>query len=197
MGRNKRIFTEEYPYHVYVRSNNKEWFYLETSEVWEIFVQQINQILKKYNALAHAFVLMSNHYHLILSTSKDYNLGIVMQEIQKSVSRIINHKAGRINHVFGGPYKASLIRSEEHYADILKYIYRNPVRARISSTVQGYAFSSLNDERFLICSHAIFGRKIPKDLVLWLNLEEDEIKNKSIKKGLKRSLFKPTYDRKY
>ncbi len=198
MGRKKRVFTDQFPYHVFARSNNKEWFYLSKKEVWNIFISEANQIFNAYGVLVHAFVLMDNHYHLLLTTHQDFNLGVVMCEFQKAVSRKINTKSERINHVFGGPYKASLIQNQADYADIFKYIYRNPVKAGLCELVEDYKYSSLNSDRFIACSHiSIFSNSLPKDLFKWLNTADDELKSESIRKGLARTIYKPVYLRTY
>ena len=110
----------------------KEWFYLEKSIVWKIFKTQLIQAVERHRLKIHAFVLMGNHYHMIVSTHPDYNLGIVIQALQRSVSRMINSESKRINHVFGAHIKASVITNERYYYHVYKYVLRNPVDAGIT-----------------------------------------------------------------
>lgn len=137
MPREKLIYTPDFPYHVIARSNNKENFYLPKEIMWTIFIQQLNQVVEKYKCMIHAFVLMDNHYHLLISTQEKYDLGVVMQSLQRSVSRIVNSKSKSINHVFGGAYKASIIFYPEYYYNVYKYIYQNPTRAGLVPRVEG------------------------------------------------------------
>lgn len=97
----------------------------------------------EYDCHIHAFVLMTNHYHLLVSTPQS-NLDQIMQFIQREIARRANKKSLRINHFFGGPYKWSIVKEENYYWNVLKYIFRNPIKAGICSTVSEYKFSSLN-----------------------------------------------------
>src|SRR5690606_22174225 len=129
MPRKPLLYIHEYPYHVTARSNNKEWFYIAKSLLWEIFISELNSHKEKFGIRIHAFVLMDNHYHLLLSTRGEFYLGEVMQSLQRSIARKINSEAQRINHVFGGAYKGCLINNPIYYAHVVKYIYRNPIKA--------------------------------------------------------------------
>lgn len=140
---------------------------------------------------------MDNHYHLIGTCSEKHNLGEVMSWFQKYVSRKINARAGRINHIFGGRYKASLIAHPAHFAAVFKYVARNPVRANICERVESYAFSSLsstNGSKVVLSSAGNWAVDIPQDrthLLRWLNepslKEIDEI----IRKSLQKTHFRP------
>lgn len=137
----------------------------------------------------HAFVLMSNHYHMMVTANENHPLGEVMCELQKSVSRRINKKSERINHVFGGPYKASLIRRDDHYLDVFKYIHRNPIEAGVVQRVEMYPYSTLTSNQFLVlkANEAIV---VPKDVKLWLNTEEEGEKVERIFRGLRKTEFR-------
>ncbi|NBT58702.1 hypothetical protein EBT16_07965 [bacterium] len=91
----------------------------------------------------HALVLMSNHFHL-LASSVDGKLDEPMRYLLRETCREVNKRANRINHVFGGPYKWSLITKTSYYLHCLKYIYRNPVNAQICGRVEDYPYSTLS-----------------------------------------------------
>lgn len=86
---------------------------------------------------------MSNHYHLIISTP-EANIGEAMKYLHREVARKANKSVGRINHFFGSRYKWSIIYNENYYWNVVKYIFRNPIRAGICSFVNEYQYSSLN-----------------------------------------------------
>jgi putative transposase len=96
-----------------------------------------------HGARIHASVLMSNHLHLLISTPEQ-DLGEVMAYFGRSMTRTFNRVSGRTGHLFGGRYHWTLIQSPLHYAYATKYVYRNPVRAGITSTVEQYPYSSLH-----------------------------------------------------
>jgi REP element-mobilizing transposase RayT len=111
--------------------------------VWKITTDELYRISVFYGAKIHAFVMMSNHTHLLISTP-EADLGKCMEEFGKRVTAAINSRSGRSGHVFGGRYKWSLVQSPIYYAYALKYIYRNPVRAGMVQAVEDYPFSTLH-----------------------------------------------------
>lgn len=197
MPRKKLIYTHLFPYHVVARSNNKDWFYLNKSETWRIMVQAAISVTKKYQLLIHAFVLMDNHYHMVVTTHPDHPLGEVMCKFQKTISRKINKKTNRINHVFGGPSKPSLISNPEYYARVIKYVYQNPIRAGICKEAEHYAYSSLNSDEFRICSPFTgIAHLVPTtDFHSWINSLDNS--HEEVRKGLKKTVFKVVKTRSY
>lgn len=157
MPRRKLKISHHFPYHIVARSNNKERFDLPSEVLWGIFCELLTQINLKYSFQIHAFVLMSNHYHLLGTASETFPLPKVMEWFQRSANRMINGYSGRINHLFGGPYKATLITDEQYYFYAFKYVLRNPVEAKIVDFVQDYPFSSLLGDKYLPVSCPING----------------------------------------
>ena len=194
MPRKKIVYTHIYPYHIVARSNNKDNFYLPKEEVWKVVTKILNQASVKFEFLLHAFVLMDNHYHLLASASEKYDLGEVMCWIQKSVSRNINSKTGRINHVFGGPYRPTLIKNEFYYANTLKYIFQNPVKAGLVKRPEEYVYSSLINQEIHICSPLSgIAAELPREKLSfysWINIPYDQVVNELLKKALQRTNFK-------
>ena len=195
MSRRKTLHSYEYPYHITARSNNKEWFYLDKSLCWSIFCEKLNLASEMFQFQILAFVLMSNHYHLILKIIPEHKLGSIMNWLQTSISREINKKAGRINHIFGGPYKSSLITKTIYYAHVLKYVYRNPVRAGMCENVQTYPYSTLNskDIKLNLNDSLNISNLLPKeecDYLNWLNTPLEKDYDEIIRKGLKKSKMK-------
>lgn len=198
MPRKPLIYTSEFPYHVYARSNNKEWFYLPISECWNIFATHLNELTKKKLLQVHTFVLMDNHYHLIATApSQNLNLGHAMCWLQRETARTINRRTGRINHIFGGSYKACLIQNEFHYAHVLKYVLRNPVEAGVCERVEQYQFSTLQKNTALTEIKVIDPQNgiqlaVPgtASYISWLNRTYDKNTKGIIKKALSKTEFK-------
>jgi REP element-mobilizing transposase RayT len=142
MPRKKYFPTDQFPYHVTARSHNQEWFDLPMIEVWDIFSRYLYFITLAYGVRIHSFVLMNNHFHLLVSTP-NANLSEAMNYLLREASKAINRETGNINQVFGGPYHWTLIKNRLHYQHAYKYVYRNPVEARICRRVEKYPYSSL------------------------------------------------------
>ncbi len=143
MPRKKYIATDEFCYHTWARSANREWFGLTMEETWRIFSEQLYFAHHAFNLRIHSFVLMNNHYHMI-SRTPDRNLAEAMNFFQGEVSRCIGRASGRINQIFGGPYGWSIIRSPGYYLNAYKYVYRNPLEVNLASKAESYPFSTLN-----------------------------------------------------
>ncbi|MGE5087134.1 MAG: transposase [Bacillota bacterium] len=190
MARKKILYTHELPYHVMARSNNKEWFYLPISQSWQIFTECLRKTQDKYGLSIYIFVLMDNHYHLVCQCSEKHSLGEAMNYFQQSVSKAINKATGRINHVFGGPYKGSLIRTPSHFAKIYKYVARNPVTAGITKNIQSYQYSThLNPQIEILPKNEWFA-EFPNNSEQWLNEDFQDEQYWAIHRSLKKPEFK-------
>ncbi|QLY25338.1 transposase [Bdellovibrio sp. KM01] len=172
------------------RSNNKDWFYIPTDACWMIFSKALSKTSEKYEMGIHSFVLMNNHYHMLCQCSEKYTLGEAMNYLQKTVSKAINAEADRINHVFGGPYKATLIREPDQFSRVYKYVARNPVKAGITHSVENYKFSSLNSKDIKLLNEDEWFAEIPANRIEWLNTEFEDEQYIRIQRALKRTEFK-------
>lgn len=191
MPRSLLIRTDEYPYHVVNRSNNKEFFYLDLDELWLIFIDILGVLHYEYKCNIHSFVLMSNHYHLILSTPQK-NLSEAMNYMHREVAKRANKKAKRINHFFGGRYKPCLIQNENYYWNAVKYVFRNPVDAGLCNRVEKYKYSSLNfsdSQLWQMVDFFTFPQNTINLDLNWLNEAHPHMQRLAIKKGLRRFKF--------
>ncbi len=201
MPRKNLVRSDSLPYHVTARANNREAFFLDLPRLWELLGTQCLFLNTVYKVEFHAVVLMPNHIHMIL-TVPEFDLGLVMNDFMRSISRRSNLKTGRTGHVFGGPYFWSLVQSSRYFSHVLKYVYRNPVRANLCEKVEDYPYSTLRGlvgaahlpvpihytrselELFL---PAFEGQQ----QLLWLNTPFSTEVEEQIKKGLRRKLFEP------
>lgn len=183
MPRKKTIRTSDFPYHVVSRTNQRSWFKIPMKEVWKIAMTSLKIANEKHPVNIHAFVLMSNHYHLVIDTP-DSNIDKFMYEFNKNFSLSLRVASGLQNKMFGGRYKWSLLTSRPHYLNVLKYVFRNPVKAQICQQVENYSFSSFKNFSLQINSYIDYSEYID-----WFNTSHDEKQNDSIKKGLRNSMF--------
>ena len=193
MPRKPIIRSNEHYYHLIGRSNNKDFFDLPLDEVWEILSSQLGKLQKQFQLKIAAFVLMSNHFHLIMLTP-EADIDWVMFYFMKDTTKLINKRSGRINRVYGSRYKGCLIDNQHYLLSAYKYIYLNPVRAGLANRAQNYKFSTLN-----ISTKLPFSVEEIVPLTLqsrnrelecrWINetFTSDEIS--SIKTGLSKSKF--------
>lgn len=138
-----RPWREEYRggiYHVIARGNNKEYIFREDIDKG-YFIKQLKQTMEGMNYRVFGYVLMDNHYHLLIQTM-DKKLQEIMHQINNRYSKYFNAKYKRVGHVFQGRYKAILVQDERYLIWVLRYIHQNPVQAGICQTVCGYKWSS-------------------------------------------------------
>ena len=201
MPRKNLIRSSTLPYHVTARANTREAFPSDLTEVWDIFSDSCLDATFVHGVEIHALVVMPNHFHLLISTPQS-DLGVVMERFMASATKTMNRISGRSGRVFGGPYHWSLIDSTLYFANALKYVYRNPVRAGLCRDAEAYSFSTLSGLRgngrlpfplyfpFGLCGFL----GIPDDptgLVQWLNRTWSAEREAVIREGLKRTTFCP------
>jgi len=196
MARKALIRSPIFPYHIFNRSNNKEFFYLSLEELWKIFLINLEELKNEFGCQIHAFVLMSNHYHLVISTPRE-NIGEASKYFHREVARTANKKTNRINHFFGGRYKWCLIENSNYYWNLIKYVYRNPVKASICQNVESYAFSTLTQNQCVEWNPPkMFSLKIDhQEYLSWLNRPFGPLEDETIRRALRRRQFKPTQQR--
>jgi len=138
--RRHRIEYDGAVYHVIQRSSNREMIFGKVSDK-EYFIDLLAGYKKKLGFRLFGYVLMDNHYHLLLQTGA-IPLSKTMQRINLRYSKFYNQKYNRHGHVFGGRYKAGLVQDESYLFAILRYIHQNPVQAGICKQVYDYKWSS-------------------------------------------------------
>lgn len=141
MARKALIRSDVYPYHITARTNNKEAFPIPLSELWELLSFNLFEAQVKREFEIQALVLMPNHFHLIATTPVS-DIGKIMQTGLLNLTKEVNASAGRSGRLFGGRYHWTLVDSAEYYGTVLKYVYRNPVRAGLCNQVEDYQFST-------------------------------------------------------
>lgn len=137
MARKARI---EYPgaiYHVMSRGNRQESIYLDDKDC-ETFVDTLGEACLKTGWRVHAFVLMGNHYHLLLETP-EANLVSGMKWLQGTYTQRFNARHKLWGHLLQGRYKAILVEpgSGGYFSSVAGYIHLNPARAGLFDLEQG------------------------------------------------------------
>jgi putative transposase len=136
MARSIRI---EYPgafYHVMARGNRRENIFMDDDDR-RFFLKTLSDACGMTGWRVHAWVLMGNHYHLLLETP-EANLVEGMKWLQNAYTRRFNVRHGLWGRLFGDRYKSVLVEGEGYYYETLvNYIHLNPVRARLVNPAKG------------------------------------------------------------
>jgi putative transposase len=109
-----------------------------------MFVEILKRTKERYNYFLHAYVLMDNHFHLLIETPLG-NLNKLMQNINTSYTVWINKKYRRSGHLFQGRYKAILVDKDNYLLALSRYIHLNPVKAGIAEFPKQYCWSSYKE----------------------------------------------------
>ena len=140
MARPLRI---EYPgafYHVINRGQSRRDIFLE-DKGRQTFLDLIAEIARLWKIEIHAYCLMSNHYHLLVSTP-----AAGLSRVMRHLDGIYTQKFNRVHHrdgpLFRGRYKAILIDAEEYFLSVVRYIHHNPLAAGMVTDLDRYRWSS-------------------------------------------------------
>jgi len=140
MGRPLRIEFKNAVYHITSRGNERKKIYRDDGDK-EKFLGLLEDYKNRYNFLIHCFVLMDNHYHLVIETLRP-NLIKIMHGLNSGYTGYFNKKYKRSGHLFQGRYKAIIVDKENYLLELSRYVHLNPLRAKIINKPQDYKWSS-------------------------------------------------------
>jgi REP element-mobilizing transposase RayT len=140
MPRPLRIEFENAFFHVMNRGVNHQPVFIENEHA-EIFLELISRCHENMGLECHAYCLMSNHYHLLLSTP-NANLAECMKVINGQYNQKFNRLTKRDGPLFRGRFKSILIDDQAYLAQVSRYIHRNPIEADLCKNAADYPWSS-------------------------------------------------------
>ena len=141
MARLPRFIIPGQPQHVIVRGNNREPIFY-TKEDYQFYLDKLKQACDKHQCDVHAYVLMTNHVHLLITPHKEDGISKAMQMLGRYYVQYFNYTYERTGTLWEGRYKASLIDSEAYALICYRYIELNPVRAAMVDHPAEYPWSS-------------------------------------------------------
>jgi putative transposase len=141
MARLGRYFVPGQVLHVIQRGNDRKPVFFAYADYaqyrdWLIAAAKANDLK------VHAWVLMTNHVHLLVAPQNEESLPRTMQTLGRRYVRFVNAREGRTGTLWEGRYRACPIDSEEYFIDCCRYIEMNPVRARQVAHQRSYRWSS-------------------------------------------------------
>ena len=141
MPRKHRFNLVGIPQHVIQRGNNREpCFYAE--EDYRRYLNDLHESAVKFDCRIHAYVLMTNHVHLLVTPMAEYGVSQMMQALGRRYVYYINKSYMRSGTLWEGRYKSSLIDSDCYLFTCMRYIELNPIRAYMVSHPGEYKWSS-------------------------------------------------------
>jgi len=140
MSRKDTVKYEGAVYHIYQRGNNKE-FIFENDNIKTFILKYLNEYNKKFDYEILAYVIMDNHYHLLIKTNK-VDISTIMFYINNLLGKYVNGQLNRTGHAFDSRYKCKLVETDANLIWLLRYIHKNPVKSHICNDINDYRWSS-------------------------------------------------------
>jgi putative transposase len=141
MARLPRLALPGFAHHVIQRGNNRQAIFASGGD-YQTLLDLLEENARKFNVAIHAYVLMSNHFHLLVTPQTQDGLAQMMQALGRRYVRHFNDSQQRSGTLWEGRYKSALIQSERYLLACLAYIDLNPVRAGLVATPGDYPWSS-------------------------------------------------------
>ncbi|HET7672741.1 MAG TPA: transposase [Burkholderiales bacterium] len=141
MARRPRLEVPGVPLHVIQRGNNRAACFLTDGDR-RLYLKCLGNAAARYRCALHAYVLMPNHVHLLVSPDRPGGVALMMQDVGRRYVRIFNDVYKRTGTLWEGRYKAAMIDSERYLLVCQRYIELNPVRAGLVSAPADYRWTS-------------------------------------------------------
>jgi len=162
MARHPRIVLPGQPQHVIQRGNNRDVIFASEDD-YLFYLEKLGAACKRFDCELHAYVLMTNHVHLLMTPQSGDGIGKVMQSLGRSYVQYFNYQYKRTGTLWEGRYKSTLLDSESYLLTCSRYIELNPVRAGMVDHPGEYRWSSyghnaLGQGNGLITPHELYLR---------------------------------------
>lgn len=158
MPRLPRFVIPGQPQHVIQRGNNRTNIFGAKGD-YRYYLEKLLAASEKHLCAIHAYVLMTNHVHLLVTPQSEDGIGKMMQMLGRYYVQYFNYCYKRTGTLWEGRYRATLIDSEQYLLTCMRYIELNPVRAQgmvehpSEYPWSSYRFNALGDEDALVTPH--------------------------------------------
>jgi putative transposase len=154
MPRRARVSLPGVPLHLIQRSNNRSvCFYAD--EDYQFYLQHLAEQADKHGCAIHAWCLMTNHVHLLLTPHRAESVGLLMKGLGQRYVQYINRTYRRSGTLWEGRFRSCLVQDDAYLLSCYRYIEVNPVRAGMVEHPAEYRWSSYRAnaqaERHLLC----------------------------------------------
>jgi putative transposase len=184
MARGLRVDIGELVYHVINRSNGRVPIFNSFRDYTD-FEYLLNEMRETYDMRILAYIIMPNHWHLLLYPKHDGDLSKALHWLTTSHVRRDHARKGTIGHghLYQGSYKSFVVATDSYFLTVLKYIERNAVRAKLSETTEAWQWGSAHRRLLGTMQQQRMLSELPVDLPpdyrVWINMPElaEELKN--------------------
>ena len=135
------MYIPGYTYHIVQRGNNRQACFFEEQN-YRVYIRYMREVLPRYGNSLHAYCLMTNHVHLLITPNCEEGISNLMKVVCSRYAQYINKKYARTGTLWEGRHKASAIDTESYLLKCYRYIELNPVAAHIVNQPEEYAWTS-------------------------------------------------------
>lgn len=162
MPRKPRMYLPGVPCHIIQRGNNRDATFFAEQD-YQFYLECLRDAKDKYNVDVHAYVLMTNHVHLLMTPSTKESISLVMQSVGRRYVQYVNLEYRRTGTLWESRHKASIVDAEHYLLACSRYIELNPVNANMVKHPADYKWSSYKrnaqgEPDVVISSHEIYSR---------------------------------------
>ena len=141
MTRPPRVILPGVPTHVIQRGHNRAPCFFSHRDFDE-YRRILHETSERFRCAIHAYVLMTNHVHLLVSAAESTGVSRMMQTLGRRYVRSVNLRRSRTGTLWEGRFKSSVIDTEQYFLTCSRYIELNPIRAQMVDDVAAYRWSS-------------------------------------------------------
>jgi putative transposase len=141
MPRRPRLRVAGLPVHIIQRGNNRRACFF-ADEDYQFFLIHLARIAKRFRCALHAYVLMTNHFHLLLTSELEAGPSLLMKFLGQRYVQYVNRTYRRTGSLWGGRFRSSLVQTDRYVLACYRYIEMNPVRADMVRHPIAYPWSS-------------------------------------------------------
>ncbi len=141
MPRRPRIIFPGVPLHIIQRGNNRQACFF-TDQDYSLYLEWLHKYSQESGCAIHAFVLMTNHVHLLITPSKDSSAGELMKKLGQRYVQYVNRTYKRSGTLWEGRFRSCITQQDNYLLTCQRYIELNPVRAEMVEHPGEYRWSS-------------------------------------------------------
>jgi putative transposase len=139
--RPNRLILAGQTHHIVQRGNNRQAVFF-TDDDRRAFLKWLGHALDAEGCILHAYVLMTNHFHLVLTAGEAESIPRLMQSLGRRYVAHVNRTYGRTGTLWEGRYKSTILDSETYVLTCHRYVEANPLRAGMVSRLEDHPWSS-------------------------------------------------------
>lgn len=141
MPRRSRLQAAGLPVHIIQRGNNRQACFF-ADEDYRFFLECLAKLAKRFRCALHAYVLMTNHFHLLLTSELQAGPSLLMKFLGQRYVQYVNRTYRRTGSLWEGRFRSSLVQTERYVLGCYRYVEMNPVRANMVKHPLEYPWSS-------------------------------------------------------